>query len=271
MSRNPAMKTRLALALAFACLCAARGRAEPATDESGRETLRRAMARNLIGFDQARLVVALTVKASKTDAGEERRIVVRNWRHGGDLERSLCFTAPADLKDTAFLATSDGGQFLWLPELGRVRQVSRSSRSEPFLGTTFSFRDVEGWNLDDATTRRLDDATIDGQACAVIEATLKPSAGEEYGKLTAWVRKSDDLPLRVQLFDTAGHHVKTLFTRKVGTQPRTGVTYTQAARMEDLRSGGSTVLEIVASDFEAQLDAAAFTVAELRRGLPCAP
>jgi hypothetical protein len=240
-------------------------------DDEPRAIMQRALGHSLLGFDHARLVVSLLVRAGRNDPGEDRRVVVRTLRQGEALARSLCFLAPADLKNTTFLATSDGGQYLWLPELGRARQVARSSRAEPFLGTTFSFRDVEGWSLDDASYRRVGDETIDGNDCAVVEATLAPSPGEEYSRLVSWVRKRDDLPLRVELFDRAGRHVKTLFTRRIATQPGTGLGYIQAARMEDLRTGGSTVLDIVDADFDGRLDPARFTVAELRRGLDCAP
>jgi hypothetical protein len=264
-------RARVTAQLALALLVLA-GTARAGADDTddARATMRKALGHSLLGFDHATLVVSLLIKGNRADAGEERRIVVRTLRRGERIDRTLCFLGPADLKNTAFLAANDGGQYLWLPELGRVRQVSRSSRSESFLGTTFSFRDVEGFGLDDATYKKLSDESIDGNPCSVVEATLKPSPGEEYGRVVSWVRKSDYMPLRVELYDTAGQHVKNLFTRRVATQAKSGLSYAQAARMEDLRSGGSTLLEIVDADFEAHLDDAAFTVAELRRGVDCA-
>lgn len=245
-------------------------------EDGARETMRKALAHSLLGFDHARLVVALAVKTSASDPGETREIVVRTRRRADGLDRVLCFMSPADVRNTTFLSVSSNGgaraeQYLWLPELGRVRQVSRAAGNEPFLGTAFSYRDVEGWNLDDASYRRLPDERVGEHDCQVIEAVMKPAAGSEYARVVSFVRKSDYMPLRVQFFDAAAHPVKTLFTRRVDLQPGSGLAYARSVKMEDLRSGASTVLDITQADFAADLDAAMFTPDQLRRGVDCAP
>jgi hypothetical protein len=245
----------------------------PARADDARETMRKALGHSLLGFDHARLVVSLVVRSGPADPGEARQIVVRTRRRGERMDRHLCFLQPADVKNTTFLSVAGEReeQFLWLPELGRLRQVSRASRSEPFLGTTFSYRDLEGWALDDATYRRIGEEAIGAHACQVIEATMKPGVGGDYGRIVSWVRKSDYMPLRVQLFDPAGKLAKTLFTRRIDRQSESGLAYARAVKMDDARTGASTLLEIEQADFAARFDPATFTPDHLRRGLDCAP
>jgi hypothetical protein len=237
---------------------------------AARETMRKALSHSLLGFDSAKLEVSLLIRSSAKDKGEDRRIVVQTLKQGSALHRRLCFLAPADLKNTAFLAL--GGdkprQYLWLPGLGRLRQVSRSSRSESFLGTTFSFRDVEGWNLDDATYKSRGTEKIGGQDTEVIEATMK--ANDDYGTIVAWIRKSDYIPLRLKFHDRKGKHVKSLFTRQID-KTKKGIPYARAVRMENVVTGASTLLEIVQADFNATLSPSTFTTEHMRRGPDCVP
>jgi hypothetical protein len=255
--------------LLFASVTGARAD-EPAP---ARDIMRKALAHSVLGFDHARLVVTLLVRGSADDPGEARQVVVRTRRRGERIDRALCFLSPPDLKNTAFLSVGGAReqQYLWVPELGRLRQVSRSSRSEPFLGTTFSYRDVEGWELDDATYRALPDEKVGEHPCHVIEATMRPDADGGYLRIVSWVRKRDHMPLRVQFFAADGRHAKTLFTRRVDTQKGTGLSYARSVKMQDELGGGSTVLEIVQADFAATFAPGAFTPDELRRGVDCAP
>jgi Outer membrane lipoprotein-sorting protein len=59
----------------------------------------------------------------------------------------LFFLAPAEVKGTGFLAFTHKGrpadQWLYLPELKRVRQITARRRKESFVGTDLSYHDLD--------------------------------------------------------------------------------------------------------------------------------
>ncbi|HFE38764.1 MAG TPA: outer membrane lipoprotein-sorting protein, partial [Gammaproteobacteria bacterium] len=65
----------------------------------------------------------------------------------GDGDKSLIvFDTPADLKGTAFLTHSHAlkpdNQWIYLPALRRVKRISSSNKSGPFLGSEFAYEDI---------------------------------------------------------------------------------------------------------------------------------
>lgn len=82
--------------------------------------------------------------------GNERTRKLRMFtrREDDGSEKSLAvFLEPADVRGTAFLQhTSPSGpslQWLYLPELGRSRQITSSARRKSFMGTDFSYADLD--------------------------------------------------------------------------------------------------------------------------------
>src|SRR5207244_9984317 len=93
----------------------------------------------------------------------------------------LFFESPPEVKGVGFLQLADphakDAQWLYLPELKRVRQSSGGAKRESFVGTDFSYDDlaiisqITDWTESDARTKLLRDETQDGRACHVIEFT----------------------------------------------------------------------------------------------------
>ena len=65
----------------------------------------------------------------------------------GDGDKSLTiFDTPRDVKGTAFLSFTHtlkaDEQWLYLPALKRVKRISSSNKSGPFMGSEFSYEDI---------------------------------------------------------------------------------------------------------------------------------
>ena len=65
----------------------------------------------------------------------------------GDGDKSLTiFDTPRDIKGTAFLsfthALESDEQWLYLPALKRVKRISSSNKSGPFMGSVFDYEDI---------------------------------------------------------------------------------------------------------------------------------
>src|SRR5262249_27496100 len=131
------------------------------------------------------------------------------------------FLSPPEVRGVGFLSWSnpdkDDDQWLYLPELKRVRQISGSSRKQSFQGSDFSyddlqlFDDLRDWTESDATSKLVREGeVVDGVPCAVIE--LAPQGKDyDYGKIVVWLDRKDSTYRKLELYDKKdGALVKTL-------------------------------------------------------------
>src|SRR6185295_14573913 len=112
----------------------------------------------------------------------------------------LFFLTPAEVKGTAFLAFTHKGrsadQWLYLPALKRVRQITASSRGESFVGTDLSYHDLDlvqempSWTEADARSSLRGEEAIDGTPTHAIE--LVPQREDiGYKRVVVWLGKDD--------------------------------------------------------------------------------
>jgi len=143
----------------------------------------------------------------RLDTPDERRVLIR-------------FTAPADIRDTAFLVienTEDHStrQHLYLPALKRVRRIVASQQGRSFVNSDFTYEDMQRHPLDEWEYRLKPSAAVSGQECYVLVSTPVSATETQYGKIVSWVDKRHFLPLRTHFWNTNGEHVKTYTVEKV--------------------------------------------------------
>lgn len=127
------------------------------------------------------------------------------------------FSAPADLAGAAFLRiqkeTDDDDRLLFMPELKRSRRIVGNIRSSAFMGTDFSFADLDRRDLRNAAATLLADEVVDKVPCYHLEA-LPRRADSSYSKVQIWVRKDNFLPVKWDFYDQATVLQKTLTTEQ---------------------------------------------------------
>ena len=146
--------------------------------------------------------------------GERKReLEVYDIRLGGDEEKTiLFFLAPAEVKGTGFLAFNHKGrpsdQWLYLPALSRVRQITAGARRESFVGSDLSYHDLDilqempSWSEVDAPAQLRGEETIDGVAAHTID--LSPKREDiGYTRILLWLGKDDLVPRRLELYEAA--------------------------------------------------------------------
>ncbi|MCK4514939.1 MAG: outer membrane lipoprotein-sorting protein, partial [Spirochaetaceae bacterium] len=105
----------------------------------------------------------------------------------------MIFHSPASVEGTRFLtiAKDDGvdDQWIYLPALRRVRRIAASERDSEFMGTDFTYSDLSGGDIEDATYRLLREESIDGEATYVVESIPTPDSNSSYSRLIQWVSK----------------------------------------------------------------------------------
>ncbi len=130
----------------------------------------------------------------------------------GDKEQGL-FHAPADVKGTAILTFSHGlkpdDQWMYLPELKRVKRISSVNKSGPFLGSEFAYEDIASWEIEKYKYRYLRDEALDGNDCFVVENTPAYEYSG-YAKQIEWVDKTIYQPRKIEFYDHKNELLKTL-------------------------------------------------------------
>jgi outer membrane lipoprotein-sorting protein len=134
-----------------------------------------------------------------------RLIRVTNLEVDGDGDKGLTvFDKPRDIKGTAFLSYSHAldpdEQWIYLPALKRVKRISSSNKSGPFMGSEFAYEDISSFEIPKYSYLYLHDEMLDGVDCYVLE--LRPQYTHSgYTKSHVWIDKSEYRIQKVDYYD----------------------------------------------------------------------
>jgi outer membrane lipoprotein-sorting protein len=207
--------------------------------------------------------------------GERRReLMIYFKKYPEDRNRTIIFfESPPEVKGVGFLQWADphakDEQWLYLPELKRVRQISAGAKHESFVGTDFSYDDlaivseITDWTEADASTGLLRSEAIEGQNCQVIGFT--PAAKDlGYGKILAWLRADDLVILQYEMYDKSGQLEKSLRLsdiRSIGAIPTAF-----HMEMKNVQSGSHTDVDFEEVKYDVGLDDGTFAQRTLEHG-----
>jgi len=208
--------------------------------------------------------------------GERTRdLVIYTKKYPDDRNRTIVFfESPPEVKGVGFLQWADSHakdeQWLYLPELKRVRQISAGARHESFVGTDFSYDDlaiisqISDWTEADARANLLRDEQLDGRPCHVIEYT--PTGKElSYGKILDWLTADDLINLKFEMYDKSARLEKVLTmsdVRKLGEIPTAF-----HMEMQNVQAGSHTVVDFDEVQYDTGQPYARFTQRALEHGL----
>jgi outer membrane lipoprotein-sorting protein len=203
-----------------------------------------------------------------------REIDVFDRREPDDEQKTiLFFLAPAEVKGTGFLAFTHksraADQWLYLPELQRVRQITARTRNESFMGTDLSYHDLDliqemtSWTEADARSSLRPEETVDGTPTHVIE--LVPQREDiGYKRIVLWLGRDDLVPRKLELFEDRAEPKKRIVQGDVRTVGAIPVAHRIDAATPD--EGSHTAITIADVQFDQKLDPDLFTQRALERG-----
>jgi outer membrane lipoprotein-sorting protein len=206
----------------------------------------------------------------------ERTLKVFDKRYGeGEDKAASFFLAPPDVKGTGFLQWAhqgrDDDQWLYLPELKRTRRITSRLRDQSFMGTDFTYRDLEllgeiqDWTEAEAPSKLVGTETIEGQACHVIE--LRPQqADRAYAKIMMWMDQAMLVARKLDFYDAQDAHVKTLAqldVRDIGPIPTP-----HRLEMRNVKKGSHTEVALTDVRYDSGVPDDLFTERQLNRGAP---
>lgn len=205
----------------------------------------------------------------------ERELVMRTGRGEPGEDRTFTvFLAPAEVRGTAFLQLAhkdrDADQWLFLPELHRVRRISGASRRQSFVGTHFSYRDLEllddvlEWSDEEAPARRLGPGKIEDLAVTRIE--LRPEVKDVgYDRIVVSISEADHVLRGLDLFEGGDRPRKVL--RLLDVRWVDGKPTAHRLEMTDRKRGGRTVVEVSEVRYDEDLPEGIFTRRALEHAL----
>ena len=205
-------------------------------------------------------MVLVDERGGKNDKKERSAVILAKDTIEGGASR-LRFEAPADIKGVGLLVMArDKGasdQWLYMPALKKTTRIAGAQKKGSFMGTDFTFEDLEPRDSSTGTHSLLRDETLGGQAVWVVESKAKDPASSSYGRIVQWVRKDIAMPVQVEFYDKTGKLQKVLTTEGV---EKVGAYWTaRKTTMRDLIKKHSTVMEIVDQKNDIEIPDAEFT------------
>ena len=165
------------------------------------------------GWGDQATTMKMTLRNSQ-GAESTREIRGKTLEVNGDGDKSLTiFDTPRDVKGTAFLSFTHSlksdEQWLYLPALKRVKRISSSNKSGPFMGSEFAYEDISSQEVEKYKYKFIKDDKFDGRDVFVVERfpQYKKSG---YTKMIAWVDKEMYQPLKIEFYDRKKSLLKTL-------------------------------------------------------------
>ena len=201
------------------------------------------------------------------EKGKTKQKAWRSWRLGWGPEAKglIQFQEPAEVKGVGLLTLSHAGkpaeQWFYAPAIDRDRRVARQEKSTRFLGTHFTYEDMEERDVDAYTYTLLGEDTVSGAPCFEIEAVPKPEEESQYGKLVFWVLRDRFVTIRVEAYVEG--RLRRVFE---GSDVRevSGIAIVHAWSLTDTNRPGVTRLAVANARVNPKVSAALFTVGAMR-------
>lgn len=165
------------------------------------------------GDAKADMKMVLTNASGETSERVLRFTMLEN-PGGNDGHWSLMvFDKPADIEGTALLTYSHvkqaDEQWLYLPTVKRVKRISSSNKSGPFVGSEFAFEDFSTQQIGKFAYKWLKDEACGDRTCHVVERTPQYE-DSGYTREIVWVDTTDYQFRRIDYYDRKDALLKTL-------------------------------------------------------------
>jgi outer membrane lipoprotein-sorting protein len=221
MTRMTRRQLTRSLSSAAAVLLLAGAAAPAAAAESARDIMQKVTVTRKLAGSEA--LVKMTTYDDKGQARERQISMATKLYDGGKTEKRVYrFVSPADVQGTSILVfdyeDKPDDVWIYLPALRKTRRVVSSQRSQSFMGSEFSYGDLNIPALDEFDYRLVKEEPIKGEPCWVIDLTPKSkdiADSDGYSKKTYWVSKDKYTVLRGLYYDKDGKLLKELVAENV--------------------------------------------------------
>lgn len=213
----------------------------------------------------------------KGDNERVRELKMYGKDKGEDKLKLMFFLSPADVKNTAFLtydyedSNADDDQWLYLPELQKVKRIASSDKSSSFMGSDFTYSDMTSRNVSDYTYEIMKEPVINGEKTWQMMVTPKSQKTIDetgYTKSIVFVRQDNFVVIQALYYVKAGDRLK--YMQVKGLEKIDGIwsiTNMQMMTKKGKKLLHKTVLEFSDIKYNQNLDESLFTTRTLERGI----
>ncbi len=265
-------RNKTAPALLFAGLALLAVSTAPALAETPEEkglAIAQEIDRRDIGFgdSQTTLSMILTNSHGETSTRKLRLATLENPEKTEGDKSLTVFDHPRDINGTAFLSFTKilepDDQWLYLPALKRVKRISSSNKSGPFVGSEFAYEDLVSFEVGKYTYKWIANEKCGELTCFVVERfPLYENSG--YTRQVTWVDQQEYRVQKVEFYDRKESLLKTLVQSKY--EKYLGQ-YWRPLQMEmkNHQTGKETTLTFEPYEFRVGLNDGAFTPNRLKK------
>lgn len=208
---------------------------------------------------------------------EQRRLIsIMQKDPAGNFNYIVRFLSPEEITGVTLLnrETGDGSseQYLYLPSLGKIREIKGGQKSSYFMGTDFTFEDLRLEKTVEYTYKRQLDKTVEGIDCYVILS--KPAdeiqlSNKVYSHRVIYVEKKKYNIVKIEYYDDAMRIAKTFQAYDYNSSEVDGPTNRpRRAVMTNHEKGTTSVMVLMKSRLNYQMDPNIFTTSTIENWTP---
>lgn len=203
-----------------------------------------------------------------TTSGNERTFLYESWSKGRGEKTLLRYLKPSRVKDQAVLMLNHSDDiWMYFPRTRRVRKMATHAKKQKMQGSDFSYEDMGSGDafIEDFTSKRLPDATVEGLACYQLELIRKPDNDNSYSRLIMWIEKETYLPVQIDYYHETDptRHEKRLVESDFKIIDN--IPTAMKAVMKNIQDNTETKMELIEVQYNLELADRMFTERELKK------
>ena len=205
------------------------------------------------GFVNSSAKVAMTLTNSRgRSVVRKMKLFVNEVPESGN-QSLIIFHHPKDVNGTAVLTHTnridEDDQWLYLPSINRVKRISSSNKSGPFMGSEFAFEDLASQEIEKYQfSEDIEVRDLNGISCYVV-ARKPVYQNSGYSRQVVWYNSINFRVEKIDFFDRKGIHIKTLnFSDYEKFENRYWRSLSMT--MENHITGNSTLMSFVEYEFQ---------------------
>ena len=237
---------------------------------SGRQIMDKQKSHQEVDSEYVEVVILL----ADSKGNKEKRLTKQynKKQEKGEARALLVFLDPADIKGTALLTwdhdKDPSDQWLYLPAQGKMQRIAEGSKKSYFMGTDFTYEDLEPEDMDSYVYTVLKNEDVDGATCWVVEAVPANDAkrrDSSYSKRLLWIRQDNYVTVKVEFYDRRERLMKVQTAHDLENVQGT-VWRARKTLMDNVSKQHKTVMGLKVRDLNKPIDDQVFTERFILKG-----
>lgn len=187
----------------------------------------------------------------------------------GEKKTLMKFLKPGDIRNTGTLNQEVVGgediQHLYLPALKKIRRIGGQNKSQSWVGSDFTFEDIQETELDDFSYTLLPPEKVDGHLCYTLEMRPKSPENSIYGKQIRWARQEGFLPVKWEYYDKSDKLLKVLYAKDL--RPVSGIQYAWTLEFHNVQDKHKTHIKRLWLNLDEDIPESVVTTRYLKKSI----